>query len=110
IDYSGEKSRQTEPESPSFTGSVFGSGVGPVIEHTAETSQPTLRKAEVSAVSAVSESSAIAAEKPIEIPTVAKGLVGPGGATRTSPEPEIAPIRQASSRSHEAAGSATKPP
>jgi len=110
IDYSGEKSRQTEPESPSFTGSVFGSGVGPVIERTAETSQPTLRKAEVSAVSAVSESSAIAAEEPIEIPTIAKGLVRPGVATRTSPEPEIEPIRQEYSLSHEDAVTSAKSP
>src|SRR6266536_2188784 len=110
IDYSGEKSRQTEPESPSFTGSVFGSGVGPVIEHTAETSQPTLRKAEVSAISAVSESSAIAAEEPIEIPTIAKGLVRPGVATRTSPEPEIEPIRQEYSLSHEDAVTSAKSP
>ena len=110
IDYSGEKSRQTEPESPSFTGSVFGSGVGPVIERTAETSQPTLRKAEVSAVSAVSESSAIAAEEPIEIPTVAKGLVRPSVATRTSPEPEIEPIRQEYSLSHEDAVTSAKSP
>ncbi len=110
IDYSGEKSRQTEPESPSFTGSVFGSGVGPVIERTAETSQPTLRKAEVSAVSAVSESSAIAAEEPIEIPTVAKGLARPSVATRTSPEPEIEPIRQEYSLSHEDAVTSAKSP
>jgi Flp pilus assembly protein TadD len=103
IEYSGEKSRQAEPESPSFTEPAFGSGVGPVIQQTAETSQPTLREAEVSAVSAVSESSAIAAEKPIEIPTAVEGPVRPGVATRTSPEPEIEPIGQEYPLPHEEA-------
>jgi Flp pilus assembly protein TadD len=103
IEYAGEKSRQAEPESPSFTEPAFGSGVGPVIQQTAETSQPTLREAEVSAVSAVSESSAIAAEKPIEIPTAVEGPVRPSVATRTSPEPEIEPIRQEYPLPHEEA-------
>ena len=92
IEYSGEKSRQAEPESPSFTEPVFGSGAGPVIEQTAETSQPTLREA--SAVSAVSQASATAAEEPIEITTAVEGPVRPSVATRTSPEPEIEPIGQ----------------
>ncbi len=94
IEYSGEKAPQAEPESPSFTEPVFGSGVGPVIQETTETSQPILREAEVPAVRAVSESSAIAAEKPIAIPTAVAGPVRPGVATRTSPEPEIEPIGQ----------------
>jgi tetratricopeptide (TPR) repeat protein len=103
IEYSGEKSRQAEPESPSFTEPVFGSGAGPVIEHTAETSHPTVREAEVSAVSAVSDSSAIAAEEPIEIPTAVKELVPPAVATRTLPEPEIEPIEQEYPLPHEEA-------
>jgi Flp pilus assembly protein TadD len=103
IEYSGEKSRQAKPESPSFTEPAFGSGVGAVIQQTAETSQPILREAEVSAVSAVRESSAIAAEEPIEIPTAVDGPVRPGVATRTSPEPEIEPIGQEYALPHEEA-------
>jgi Flp pilus assembly protein TadD len=101
IEYSGEKSRQAKPESPSFTEPVLGSGVGPVIQQTAETSQPILREAEVSAVSAVRESSAIAVEEPIEITTAGEEPVRHDAAPRTLPEAEIEPIGQEYALPHE---------
>jgi hypothetical protein len=67
--------------------------VGPVIEQTAETWQPSVPEAsemaEVSAVSKLGGSSEITTEEPIEIPKPVEEIVMPAEATLTSTEPEV---------------------
>jgi Flp pilus assembly protein TadD len=95
VEYAGETLRQREPESPSFIASDSESGVGPVIEQTAEPLEPS-----ASGVVEVSEA--------IEIPRAGEEIVLPAVTTPT--EPEVEPIGQEYSLPREEAVTSAQSP
>ena len=114
VEYPAKTTRQLEPESSSFAETVFDSAVGPVIEQTADTLQPSVPHAsemgEVSAVSKLSGSSEITTEEPIEIPKPAEEIVLPDVAALTSTEPEVLQIGPEFALPHEDAVTSAQSP
>jgi hypothetical protein len=96
IEYSDHAPRQRQPQPPLFIESDFESGVGPVIEQTPETVQPSvpppIELVEISGGTTVDEYSAMAAKESVEIPEATDMSTPPVPAPPT--EFDVEPIEQ----------------
>jgi Flp pilus assembly protein TadD len=103
VEHAGKTLRPRDPELPSFVGPAVEPVVGSAIEPPPETLEPSVPQApdmvEVSAVSRLSGSPAMTAEKPIEV-SRAEEIALPAKAT--SAEPEVEPTGQKHPLPHEA--------
>jgi hypothetical protein len=115
VEYARETLWQREPESPSFTETDVGSGVGPVIEQTAESLEPSVPEAsetvEISKPIEIPRAAeTVEVSEPIEIPRAEEEIVLPAAAAPAPIEPEVEPIEQEYSLSREEAMTSAQSP